>query len=168
MARPIKFSQKELSRAKDLRDNYKNERECRAAACFLLMALHGLTRENVAEVFGVTPKTVSDDIERIRHPETRNKGDWGGARNCLMTLEKEAQFLQGFLNMSKAGLVITMPEVNAEYNKLVGKETPKSTFDRLLKRHEWRKVLPDTRHPQGNPEVQEEFKKNSQDSNGRS
>jgi hypothetical protein len=36
-----------------------------------------------------------------------------------------------------------------------------SAYYRLLARHGWRKVTPDTRHPKSKPEVQEEWEKNS-------
>ena len=35
-----------------------------------------------------------------------------------------------------------------------------STTYRLLARHGWRKVQPDTKHPKGDPVKQDEFKKN--------
>jgi hypothetical protein len=37
-----------------------------------------------------------------------------------------------------------------------------STTYRLLARHGWRKVQPDTKHPKSEPALQDEFKKNSQ------
>jgi hypothetical protein len=36
-----------------------------------------------------------------------------------------------------------------------------STTYRLLARHGWRKVQPDTKHPKSDPAAQDEFKKNS-------
>jgi hypothetical protein len=35
-----------------------------------------------------------------------------------------------------------------------------STTYRLLARHGWRKVQPDTKHPKSDPALQDEFKKN--------
>jgi transposase len=159
MARPFKFSKKELERALELRDNHKNEREARAAACFILMAESRLSREEAARAFGIASKTASDDIDRIRSPDLTPKGIWGGGHNHLMTIEEETQFLEEFKNKAIDGELPTMPELHAEYNKRVGKNTPKSTFYRMLKRHEWRKVLPDTKHPKSDPEIQEDFKK---------
>jgi transposase len=159
MARPFTYTQAELERAKDLRDNPQNPRDTRAAVSFILMAESGLTRNDLANAFGVTPKTIFEDIKRIRNPETQTKGRWGGGHNHLLGFEKEAQFLEKHIEDAKAGIVITMPKLHDEYNKLVGKKTPKSTFYRMLKRHNWRQVLPDTRHPKADPELQEEFKK---------
>jgi transposase len=159
MARPFEFSQDELERAKDLRDNPQNDRDTRAAVSFILMAESNLTRKDLANAFGVTPKTIYEDVRRIRKPDTQTKGTWGGGRNRLMTHEEEAQFLDKHFQDAVAGIIITMPKLHDEYNKLVGKKTSKATFYRMIKRHNWRQVLPDTRHPKADPELQEEFKK---------
>jgi transposase len=159
MARQITFSKEELDRAKDLRDNHTNEREYRAALIVLLKANSDLTREQIAYIFGIDTKTVHNDMETIRNSENKIKGEWGGGNNKLMTYEEEEQFLGGFLEDAQTGLIITIPELHFEYDQRVGRQTPRSTIYRLLKRHNWRKVLPDTRHPKGDPAVQEEFKK---------
>jgi transposase len=159
MARTIQFSKQELARARDLRDNHSNEREYRAALVVLVKAKTDLTREQIADIFGIDTKTVYADMESIRNPASEIKGEWGGGNNRLMTHEEESQFLATFFGKALAGQLVTIPELHAAYNLQVGKETPKSTIYRLLKRHNWRKVLPDTRHPKGDPTVQEEFKK---------
>jgi transposase len=159
MARPFLYTQEELQRAKNLRDSPNNERDTRAAVCFILMAESGLHLQDLSNAYGVTPKTIHEDILRIRNPDFEPKGVWGGGNNKLLTFEEESQFLEQHLDDAKSGYIITMPELHIEYNKLVGKTTPKSTFYRMVKRHNWRKVLPDTRHPKGDPQVQEEFKK---------
>ena len=160
MARPFHFTDEELKRATDLRDNHTNERDARAAACFILMAVSGAHLKDLANAFGVTPKTIHEDIIRIRNPDAGEKGVWGGGNNHLLSYEEEEQFLESFLDDAKSGYIITMPKLHDEYNKRVGKNTPKSTFYRMVKRHNWRKVLPDTRRPKGDPLAQEEFKKN--------
>ena len=159
MARPFKYTQDELDRAKELRDCHLNEREARAAASFILMAESGMTLKALASAYGVTSKTIHEDIKRIRSPDTEEQGIWGGGNNHLMTFEEEEQFLDGYLDEALAGHIITMPKLHNEYNLRVGKQTPKSTFYRMLKRHNWRKVLPDTRHPKVDPQIKEDFKK---------
>ncbi|MDR1083556.1 MAG: winged helix-turn-helix domain-containing protein [Deltaproteobacteria bacterium] len=42
-----------------------------------------------------------------------------------------------------------------------GQAVAVSTTNRLLRRHGWRKVKPDTKHLKSDPSIQEEFKKNS-------
>jgi hypothetical protein len=78
-----------------------------------------------------------------------------------LTFEEEENFLNDYLDRAKEGLLVTMPMIHIDYNLKVGKNVPKSTFYRMLARHGWRKVKPDTRHPHSKPEVQDEFKKNA-------
>lgn len=153
------YTQEDIKRATELRDHHENEREYRAALIFIFICEHGHTAEQAAAMFGIGLRTVFEDLDRIRKPDMPKKGKWGGRRNGLMTFEEEQEFLDEYLDAAKEGYILSIPELHAEFNKRVGKETPKSTFYRILKKHKWRKVLPDTRHPKGDPKAQEEFKK---------
>jgi transposase len=162
MARPFKFTEDELKRAKELQANSKNEREARAAASFILMAKNRMSRQELANVFGVCTKTIHGDLVKIRNPEEHENKVWGGGNNHLLTHDQEAQFLDKYIEKAKAGYVITMPEIHREYNNRVGKNTPNSTFYRMLRRHNWRKVHSEPGQPNGDAKVPEEFQiKNS-------
>jgi hypothetical protein len=63
-----------------------------------------------------------------------------------MTTEEERDFLRLWEARAIEGGVLSVP-------------IPMSTTYRLLARHGWRKVIPDTKHPKSKPVVQEEFKK---------
>ncbi|MDR1084263.1 MAG: winged helix-turn-helix domain-containing protein [Deltaproteobacteria bacterium] len=52
-----------------------------------------------------------------------------------------------------------MPDLCDEFNSFVGIIVHKSTFCRMLARHGWRKIKPDTRHPHSDSVTKEEFKK---------
>ncbi|MDR2612088.1 MAG: winged helix-turn-helix domain-containing protein [Deltaproteobacteria bacterium] len=159
MARNATYTQRQISRARELRDNHDNDREYRAALVFLFIAELGHTAEEAAQFFGIGLRTVFGDLDRIRKPETIRKGEWGGGNNHLMTFDEEAGFLKEYQEQATAGELMSMAELHAEYNTRVGKETPKSTFYRVLKRHNWRKVLPGARHPKGDLALHGEFKK---------
>jgi transposase len=157
----MKFNEDDINRAINLRANHTNEREYRAALVFLMMSERTKTARQVAQFFGVTEKTVFDDMDKIRNPESTSKGVWGGGNNHLMTFDEEESFLGEYLDKANEGQIINMTEMHVEFNRRVQKETPKSTFYRMLKRHGWRKILPDTIHPKADPEKQEMFKKNA-------
>jgi transposase len=76
-----------------------------------------------------------------------------------MTIEEENEFLSKWQDKALNGLILTIPELHGEFNKSVGKIIPRSTIYRMLHRHNWRKVKPDTKHPKSDPVQQEEFKK---------
>jgi hypothetical protein len=55
------------------------------------------------------------------------------------------------------GGVLTVPPIHAALVKRLGRDIPMSTTYRLLARHNWRKVQPDTKHPKSDPALQGEF-----------
>ena len=78
-----------------------------------------------------------------------------------MTLEEEQEFLRNWEVKAIEGGVLSVPPIHAALVERLGRSIPMSTTYRLLARHGWRKVQPDTKHPKSKPEIQEEFKKNS-------
>jgi hypothetical protein len=78
-----------------------------------------------------------------------------------MTIEEERQFLAQWETEALQGGVLTVPPIHATLVEKLGRNIPMTTTYRLLARHGWRKVQPDTKHPKSDPAAQEEFKKNS-------
>ena len=78
-----------------------------------------------------------------------------------MTSDEEHMFLSSFFEMSARGEILIVSEIKRAYEKAVGHVVPKSTIYRMLARHGWRKVQPDTYHPKADPQAQDDFKKNS-------
>ncbi len=78
-----------------------------------------------------------------------------------MTIEEERVFLYQWQEQATRGGVLTVPPIHAALIERLGHTIPLSTTYRLLARHGWRKVQPDTKHPKSDPAAQDEFKKNS-------
>ena len=76
-----------------------------------------------------------------------------------MTIEEEREFLAQWEEKATVGGVLTVPPIHAALVERLGHDTPMSTTYRLLARHGWRKVQPDTKHPKSDPALQDEFKK---------
>ena len=87
--------------------------------------------------------------------------NWGGRRQSLRTHEEEIAFLKPWLESAGSGNLVVVAPMRAALAQRVGKPVKPSVVYRLLARHGWRKVAPDTRHPKRKPEVQEDWKKNS-------
>ena len=102
---------------------------------------------------------VTVDVFAIK--TTLQKDLWGGRRHCSMTIEEEREFLAQWIEKATIGGVLTVPPIHAALMKRLGRDIPMSTTYRLLARHNWRKVQPDTKHPKSDPAVQDEFKKKS-------
>ena len=161
MARQSFISNEEIQRAKHLRDQATSIADYRKALSVILAAEFGLTAEHVAETLGTSRRTVFRDIGNIRNQDDTAKSSWGGRRHCSMTVEEEREFLAQWEAKATVGGVLTVPPIHAALVEHLGHDTPMSTTYRLLARHGWRKVQPDTKHPKSDPALQDEFKKNS-------
>lgn len=85
----------------------------------------------------------------------------GGRHRENMTVEEEAALLEPLKTKAGKGGVIVVAEVQAAYEKKLGRKVPASTVYFMLHRHGWRKIQPRPRHRDADPAAQEAFKKNS-------
>jgi transposase len=82
-----------------------------------------------------------------------------GRRKALLSVEQEAEFLAPWTEQAQeAGLLVLSP-IRAALAQRLGRPVAASVVWRLLARHGWRKVAPDTRHPKSDPAAQEAWKK---------
>lgn len=135
--------------------------QCQAV---LLPALFGATLEQTAAVLGVGRATVSRLQAAFRQNPSGSPNparNWGGRRKSLLTPAEEDAFLKPWLESAAAGNLVVVSPIRAALAQRLGQPVKPSVVYRLLARHGWRKVAPDTRHPKSRPEVQEAWKKNS-------
>jgi len=78
-----------------------------------------------------------------------------------MSLEEEREFLAPFLEQAATGGVLVVGQIKVALDKRLGRKVALASAYNLLHRHDWRKLAPDKRHPQSDPQAQEEWKKNS-------
>ena len=62
-------------------------------------------------------------------------------------VEQETAILEVFFKEAEAGHELTVKEIKAEFDKACGKDTGNAYIYKLLKRHQWRKVMPRLKHP---------------------
>ncbi|MCW5766761.1 MAG: winged helix-turn-helix domain-containing protein [Phycisphaeraceae bacterium] len=137
--------------------------EFRSALAVLLPAKVGLTLERTAEMLGVGTASINRMQARVRSGRTSGSAtrNWGGRRQSLLTREEEVEFLKPWAEQARdAGLLVLSP-IRAALAQRVGRPVKASVVWRLLARHGWRKVAPDTRHPRNDPRVMQAWKKNS-------
>lgn len=159
MARKAQFSDEEVTRARQLRDKATTVIELRKALSVLLGAEAGLEANLTSEVLGISERTVFRNRRSISHQDERKGSTWGGRRHYSMTIAEERDFLRPWEAIANKGGVLSVPPIHAALVKKLGRAIPISTTYRLLARHGWRKVQPDTKHPKSQPVTQEEFKK---------
>ena len=161
MARAARFSGEEIARARQLRDKATTVIELRKALSVLLVSEAGLDAIQTSEILGISERTVFRNRGSIRNQDERRRNTWGGRRHYSMTIKEEQDFLHTWEAKANEGGVLSVPPVHAALIETLRHSIPTSTTYRLLARHGWRKVQPDTKHPKSKPEIQEEFKKNS-------
>lgn len=135
----------------------------RQALAVLLPAELNATLEQTACLLGVGRATVPRLQAALRQrcaspkvPRTR----WGGRRRALMSEEAEEEFLNPWAEQAQTGGVLVVSPIRAALAQRLGRPVAASQVYRLLARHGWRKVAPDTHHPKSDPQIQEEWKKN--------
>lgn len=117
--------------------------------------------EEIARHCGVSKAMVHQVIssynrQGVKAVETPGRG---GRRHEYLSLEEEKQFLAPFFARAESGEIATTIEVKLAFEARIGHEVEESTIYRLLDRHGWRKLMPRPKHPKGNKEEQEHFKK---------
>jgi transposase len=164
MARPRRINPQLVAKAQAVAARATDVHELRAAQAVLLPAVAHTTLEETAVLLGVGRATVPRLQQRFRAglPDPRaTPKRWGGRRRALLTLEEEQAFLAPWVaHAQEAGVVVVSP-LRAALAEHLGRPVAASVVYRLLARHGWRRVAPDTRHPKQDPVAQAAWKKNS-------
>ena len=163
MARPVQIDNDLVQKAQTVAASAATLHELREALSILMPALYGSTLEQTASMLGVSRTTVHRLQTTFRK---KCRGDYvpkkrGGRQRALMSIEQEKAFLAPWEARARDGGVLVVSELHADLCFQLARPVHSSVVYRLLARHGWRKLAPDTRHPKSDPQVQEEWKKNS-------
>lgn len=165
MARPRQIDPALIRRAQETAATATSADLLRRCQAVLLPALFGATLPQTAAALGVSRATVcrlqTSFRREVSHGTTTRHRGWGGRRRSLLTETEERDFLLPWLEQAKGGHVVVVSPIRAALSQQLKRPVQASVVYRLLARHGWRKVAPDTRHPKSDSEVQEAWKKNS-------
>jgi len=163
MARPRRIDKKLVAKARRVAAQATDVEQLRAAQAVLLPALASATLEQTATVLGVGRATVPRLQERFRQSVRpgAKRPRWGGRRKALLSLEEEQEFLAPWAEQAQQAGILVLSPIRAALAQRLGRAVAASVVWRLLARHGWRKVAPDTRHPKSDLVAQEGWKKNS-------
>lgn len=155
----------QLEWARGLLAQAKTANELRQAQAILLPLELGLNLEQTALAIG---RSVSATCKLRNRPRREATGELvpkqrkAALRNrAAASLARESVILEGLLQDAAQGGVVVIPRLLPAYEKALGKPVALSTLYRALARHGFRKLAPDTAHPQGDPQAREDWKKNS-------
>lgn len=163
MARPRRTDAGLVEKARAVLRSARTLEEFRCAQAVLLPAVANSTLEQTALLLGVGRATVPRLQARFRAMESGAAPgrQWGGRRRALMSVEQEQRFLAPWVEQAKRGEMLVVSPLRAALAQELGRRVSASVVYRMLARHGWRKVAPDTRHPKSDPQAQEQWKKNS-------
>lgn len=163
MARPFRGEESVASALAVLKVSTTVE-QLRQAQAVLLPLRYGLSLEQTAEVLGVSPgwasrlrnqfiagKVIANDAPPAR----------GGRHRENFTHAQEVQLLEPFLERASQGGILVVGQIKPALETKLGRPMALSSVYNLLHRHGWRKLAPDKRHPQSDPQAQDDWKKNS-------
>jgi len=162
MARTAIHDEAEVEAAKRLAANAKTLMQLRQSQAILIPALTGVSLETTASILGLSRDRACVLRRQFRASDGRGldaQEKRGGRRRELMSEQEESNFLKPWTEKAQDGGVLVVPPIHSALEQFIGHRIPKSTVYRLLARHGWRKIAPDTRHPNADVETQESFKK---------
>jgi transposase len=162
MARPFKVDDELLSFAHKTLAEAETAVEYKRALCTTLPFDLGIDVDQISVALKISRRTVlrlRDELEKLYHGEPDSRDDWGGRRKSLLTEKEEEDFCSKWENKALQGQVTSIIPMHHELIGIVGHDIPLSTTFRMLSRHGWRKIKPDTKHPKSDLKTQDEFKK---------
>ena len=74
-------------------------------------------------------------------------GNHYGGNRRNMKIEEEAALLEPFLKQAENGQIVEVSEIKASYEQAVGHSIGGSQIYYVLRRNNWRKVMPRSKHP---------------------
>ena len=139
--------------------------DLRQAQAILLPLELGLSLQQTAIAIGRSVSLTCKLRNRRRREQVneivRKKSKHELRNRAMITLEQEAALLDQVLAGALEGALVIIPRLKPAFEQALGRSIASSTLYRMLARHGWRKLAPDTVHPKGDPERREVFKKNS-------
>ena len=113
-----------------------------------MLRYEGYDNQTIAERVGSSKTRVVHLVgEYFRNglEEYTRKKFGGNHRN--MSVEEEEEILQQFRERAEAGQVVIAQEIKQAFDEKLGRDTGRGYIYMLLARHNWRKVMPRSRHP---------------------
>lgn len=152
-----------LDKAKELLANSRTVKELRQAQSVILPLEFHLSLDQTSAITGISKRWVSclrAEFIQANGTIERNTSRGGRHRENL-SLAQEADFLMPFIERAKVGGILIVSEIKNALQVRLGRPVALASVYNLLHRHDWRKLVPDKRHPKSDHGAQEAFKKTS-------
>jgi transposase len=155
------LTREEIARQRDTAQSKRHYRWWQ----IIWLALQGTYQaEAIGEMVGMKTQSIYNLLSRYNHkgPEGLTPKPWGGCQRRLISPVQEQELLQSLHEQASRGEITTASQIRQAVERAVGHRVSQSAIYTLLRRAEWRKVVPRPRHPEQDLQAQEDFKKNIQ------
>ena len=154
-----------LQKARELLEKARTADEVRVCQAVIFPLADGMSIEQTAAHIGRSKSwTIRNRSAFIEAGGFVEKDRPGGRKRANMSVEEERAFLEPFLEKAKTGGILVAGEIHRALEQYLGRKVALASAYNLLHRHNWRKLAPDKRHVESNPQAQESWKKNSRKS----
>lgn len=135
--------------------------ELRRLQAVYFRARYKESAEQIAKRTGLALQTVRNLHSAWRHHgeaalEIKSKG---GRFHENLTMAEEEALLEQHSKQARRGSILEVSKIHRACEEMLGDTQALSTTYRMLHRHGWRKIAPRPKHPHGDPQAQEAFKK---------
>jgi transposase len=164
MSRPASGDDQILMNAREAIASAKTLEQLRQAQAVVLPLDYAMSLADTAQVIGVSLGWACQLRRRFIHGQRAGAPGAptaGGRKRQNMSLQEEREFLAPFLESAAGGGVLVVAQIKAALDKRLGRKVALASAYNLLHRHNWRKLVPNKRHPQSDPMAQDEWKKSS-------
>ena len=109
---------------------------------------------------GNKPKAIAEKLDADKRQISKWASDYctkggitglaekrGGRHRENMSKEEEKELLERFKEKAEKGQVVTTKEIKAAYEEKIGRSVNGNQIHYVLRRNEWRKVMPRSKHP---------------------
>ena len=114
----------------------------------LMLRYEGLSNKEAAKRVGLCSVRISQIVSEYKAGglEAFMQKRYGGNPRDMSVAEGE-EILQQFRERAEAGQVVIAQEIKQAFDEKLGRDTGRGYIYMLLARHNWRKVMPRSRHP---------------------
>lgn len=147
MPKTYKISTKNVAEIKEKRKTIKDKKVDRRLYAVQLRG-ENKTNQEIAEKLDTSAKMVSQWVSAYINngiDALLPKKRIGNHRN--LSVEEEEKLLSAFNEQAKSGQIVNVNELKAAYIEKVGHSIGGSQIYRVMHRHNWRKVMPRSKHP---------------------
>lgn len=142
MPKTYAISIEETEQIKKARENITNKTEDKRLYAVQLRG-EGLKNEEIAKKLDTSSKVISRWVCKYKRDGIKSLYQKKGiVRHCNMTFEEEEQFLLCFAQKAESGQKVEVGDIKKAYVEKVGHNIGKGQIYEVLKRHNWRKGMP--------------------------